>query len=137
MPDTPVLETMYGDMVLLVQTVSLKQVEEFIFPGLVELESGRGPVGGTGACDTSGGGFEYVVKDMNCDGERDGAGSTASVIIDCCEHGKSVVESGCCSGDKHLSELLWPSSPDFITLPELAALLLAVVAGVAKDMTIG
>jgi hypothetical protein len=72
-PDAPVLQTMYGDVVLLVQTVSLKHVDGFIIPGLVVLESGRGPEVGTGACDTSGSGFEYVVKDMNCDGERDGA----------------------------------------------------------------
>jgi hypothetical protein len=76
--------------------------------------------------------LEYVVKDMNCVGERDCAGSTESVITGCCEHGTSVVESGCCRGDRHLSGLLRPSSPDLITL--LVALLLEAVVGGAKDM---
>jgi hypothetical protein len=81
-----------------------------------------------GACDTSGGGLVYAVKDMNCDG------STESVITGCCEHGTSVVESGCCSGDRHLSGLLWPHSPDLIML--LDTLLLAAMDGEAKDMII-
>jgi hypothetical protein len=71
---------------------------------------------------------------MNCEGERDSAGSTESVITGCCEHGTSVVESGCCSGDRHLSGLLWPRSPDLIML--LVALLLAAMDGEAKDMII-
>jgi hypothetical protein len=134
-PDT-LLQTMYGDVVLFVQTVSLKHEEGFITPGLVVLDSCRGQEVGTGACDTSCGGLQYGAKDMNCDGETDDAESTESATTGCCEHGTAVVESGCCSGDRHLSGLLWPSSPDFITLPVLVVLLLAVVVGVVKDMII-
>lgn len=105
-PDTPVLQTMYDGVLLLVQIVSLKEVEGFIIPGLLELDPGWGPEVGTGACDTSGGELEYAVKDVNCAGERDSDGSTESVITGCCEHDMSVVESGCCSGDRHLSGLL-------------------------------
>jgi hypothetical protein len=76
-------------------------VERFIIPALVVPDSDSGPE----ACETSVWGLEYVVKGKNCD-EGSSVGSTESVITDCCEHGISVVESGCCSGERHLSGLL-------------------------------